>query len=166
MKDLHLLFSVHPIQCSPVVSRLAVVPLAAQIQPPRVYPLDQPDLFCASPALQLLLPRNRLLHILKALDPLPARAETDCDTKNKCRSFTSLRFVQDDNASGEPHVEYYPKSGAENVFESHPCVTRIERYSPAIRPRFVSLVTVVGRTALPRVLGSEHRRPIVDGYAR
>src|SRR3954447_21178557 len=54
-------------QCSAVISRFAVVPIATQIHPPRVHRFDQRNLLCASPALQFLLPRNRFLDVLKTL---------------------------------------------------------------------------------------------------
>ncbi len=69
MKDLHLLSSIHPIQCSPIIRGLAVVPIPTRIHPRRVHRLDQGKLFGASPALQFLLARHGILNELEILEP-------------------------------------------------------------------------------------------------
>ena len=77
-KNLHLLLGsplrIHPVQSTPIIGRLNVVPVPAQINPSGVGPLDERELPLAQPSLEHLLARNGLRHLLKALKPHQAIA--------------------------------------------------------------------------------------------
>ena len=60
---------VHAIHGTTIVSRLKIVPAAAQIVPNRVHGLDQCDLLPPSPALEFFFPRDRLTDVAVALEP-------------------------------------------------------------------------------------------------
>jgi hypothetical protein len=57
------------IQRSAVVSRLNVVPVAAQILPNRIRCFDQRNLLLAPPTLEFLFPRDGLVYLWVALKP-------------------------------------------------------------------------------------------------
>ena len=60
---------VHAVQGSPVIGRLAVVPVTAEVGPSRIDRFDKCDLLRASPAFEFFLACDRSLHILVTLEP-------------------------------------------------------------------------------------------------
>src|SRR6266702_6046369 len=88
VKDLHLFFRHSFDPMLGVISWFAVVPIATQIHPSGVHRLNQSNLLCASPALHLLLPRNRLLNVLEVLEPDEAVAVV-----TRSETITFLPFV-------------------------------------------------------------------------
>ena len=64
-----MFLGIHPVKSATIVRRLAIVPITAQVNPDRIYRLNQINLPRPLPAFQLLLPSDGLHDFLVPLEP-------------------------------------------------------------------------------------------------